>query len=95
MASTDLEEFRDLSMNQRVSHQVVSDLRSEGGDLFGDAFKKLEWHGLFRPDYLRTEGTLQIADVADLDVDLVESFSHFGQNSMISRGLANHPSKKL
>ena len=50
----------------------------EGSHLLDDAFKKIKPHGLLRADDLRAKTALEIADVADFDIDFRELFKHFG-----------------
>ena len=53
-------------------------LLGEGGNLFDDPLKEIQVHGLFASNDFRAKAALEIADIADLDIDLVKTLCHSG-----------------
>ena len=60
-------------MYQRIPHQVQGHLISQRGHLLNHGTKDLRGYHFFVTLYRRTEAALQVADVADLDIDFVKS----------------------
>ncbi len=58
-------------MNERIAHQMETDLVRDRGHLANDRPKELNIHDPFCPNHFRAETALEITDITDLDVDLL------------------------
>ncbi len=89
MACADLDHFGEFTVDEGFAHEVKRHLLGEGGNLFDDPFKEVHGHGLFASNDFRAEAALEIADVADLDIDLVKTLGHAGNLAQI-QGFFNY-----
>jgi hypothetical protein len=67
---TDIDEFRKLGMNQRITHQMKANLIGDWTDLLDNFAKQSKVHPLFGSHYFRAETALKITNIADLNIDL-------------------------
>lgn len=63
----------DFRVKQRLAHQMETDLFGKRSDLSEDRFELLDFHNTFFAFDRRTKAALEIADVADLDMNLGET----------------------
>ena len=54
---------------------MKTNLVRQGRYLLDDSPENIGLHHLLGPNYFRTEAALEIADIADLDIDLFEPFA--------------------
>jgi hypothetical protein len=60
-------------MDQRITHQMEAHLLGERSHLIDDPPKEIQLDQRLAADDLRAEAALEVADVADLDIDLGET----------------------
>ena len=82
-----LDQLRQLGMNERVTHQMKTDLVGQWSDLFYDFGKEAELNESLAPNHLGTKAALEVADIADLNIDFRKSSGgcHFGDDVTQSR----------
>jgi hypothetical protein len=71
--SADVQKIREAWVDERLTHQMEANLLGEWGDLRNDPLKELDRHQLLCANDFRAEAALQVADIADLDIDLVKT----------------------
>lgn len=72
MLMADFNHLAQLRVHQRIAHQVKANLFCQGRHLLDDLPKQHEIHELGTAHDLGAKTALQIANVADLDIDLVK-----------------------
>ncbi len=85
---TNFDQFLELSVNQRFTHQVKAYLFGQRRNLFDDGSKQRGIHALFLSNHFRAKTALKVADVADLDIDLLKP--HSGLYSIESMAQLGH-----
>jgi hypothetical protein len=67
------DEIGEQRMGQGFAHEMKADLLSEWGNLIKRPYEKIRPHDVLFPIDFRTKIAMEIADIADFDVNLFEA----------------------
>jgi hypothetical protein len=70
---SDSNQFLETRMNERIAHQVKTNLLGQRPDLVDDASKQFDRHQAFFALHFGAKTALKVADIADLDIDFFKA----------------------